>query len=163
MAISDEERRKRDRERKARQRAAKRGAAPSPAIPRIGLAKAAEGGTESGTQGGTADVPPLASSSTYDEALEALDLLDIPPLTKPLVPPLLRLAQDLDHPLNVPQRASLMTRYLELFDRIVAASKPVERDELDEMRRAFYRGEVPDGSIGSADEVEEPPQRKQKA
>lgn len=158
MAMSDEERRKRERERKARQRAKKRAEEQENQIPAIGLAAAGA----SGTDGGTPDLPEWAAVSMVEEAVEVLEALTIPQLARPLVPMLLRLARDIDNPLNVPQRSGLTDRYLQVLDRILAAAKPVVRDPLDDMRRAYYRGEVPDGSI-DPDEDDELEERKRKA
>lgn len=155
MAISDEERRRRDRDRKRRNRAAKPPAEETAEVPRIGLAAADISRTP------TADTADAADTSADDDsagtnaaaARAFIAEMDVPARAKPLVPVLYQLAKDLDGPFNVPQRASITAKYLEVMDRILDAAKPVEVDELDEQRRAYYRGEVP--SDGTEDEEQE--------
>lgn len=143
MPISDEERRRRDRERKRQKRAGERGTETGDKIPRIGLGVADTPRTNEAPE----DAPETPDESTSNAAAARALIadLEVPARVKPLVPVLYRLATDLDGMFNVPQRASITTKYLEVLDRILEAARPVERDELDEMRKAFYLGEVPGG------------------
>ncbi|EYT56035.1 hypothetical protein H490_0103950 [Leucobacter sp. UCD-THU] len=151
MALSDEERRRRDRERKRRKRAAEAAPAGEPELPRIGLAAADTPRTQDASAEDAADEGADAFSNAA-AAREFIAELQVPARARPLVPVLYRLAADLDGVFNTPQRASITAKYLEVMDRILDAAKPVEVDELDEMRRAYYLGEVPDGGIGDEEQ-----------
>ena len=132
MVMSVDEKRRKERERKARQRAANREKEPVEALPRIGPS----GRSEGGTSGGTVSVP-----SNEAAALAFVESLSVPDSAKPRVALFLTLARDLDSD-AIAQRSALAQRYEEAMDRLVAACKPRERDELDELRRSFYSGGV---------------------
>ena len=134
MPMSEDEKRAKNRERQARFRAAKREAASLSALPQIGLGSRQRGGTSADD---SAD-----DLSNVAAAREMIGDLTIPASAKWRVALVLRLAADLDSPLAIPQRAGLAARYAENLEALVAAAKPRERDELDELRRAFYRGGV---------------------
>lgn len=151
MAMTPEERRKRDRERKARQRAAAQAKPKLEALPKIGPGSAADGGTHGGTTGGTSEF----EVSNLDAAREVLAELTVPASLRWRAALILQLARDLDSPLAIPQRSGLAARYTENIDALIAAAKPRERDELDELRRAFYGG----GTDGIDDDPEAPKQR----
>lgn len=142
MAMTPEERRRRERERKRAQRAKAREKPHLEALPQIGAKSSPKGGTGRGTDGGTDDGTrdTAPGTSVYLSTKAAVDAMDVPASAMPFVAVLLQLAVDLDSPGALPQRASLTQRYSELLDRIVAAAKPKEHDELDEMRRRFYTG-----------------------
>lgn len=135
MPLSVEEKRKRERERKARQRAAQRGKRALEALPQIGPGARGEGGTSDGTA-----VRPVSNALA---AQEFLDSLTVPPTSKPRAALLLTLARDLDSD-AIAQRSAIAQRYQETMDLLIAAAKPRERDELDELRRSFYTGSVDD-------------------
>lgn len=147
MALTPEERRARERERKARYRAEKREREQLSALPRIG-----PGGRDSGGTGGGTDRPPEMSNEAA--AKEFLEGLKVPASSKPRAALLMTLARDLDSG-AIAQRSALAQRYDETMDRLIAAAKPRERDELDEMRRAFYRG-----GVDAIDDDPEAPKRR---
>lgn len=151
MAMSPEEKRKRERERKARQRAAKRDAAVLEALPQIGPRSRSQRGTE----GGTSERDELDELSNLAAAKDVVRGLTVPASAKWRVALILQLAADLDAPLAIPQRAGLAARYAENLDALIAACKPRERDELDELRRKFYSG-----GVGAIDNDPEAPQRR---
>jgi hypothetical protein len=132
MAMTPEEKRKWERERKARQRAAQRERAQLEALPRIGA-----GGRDGGGTAGAA--PGVVSNESA--ALAFVESLAVPASAKPRVALLLTLARDLDSG-AVAQRSAIAQRYEETMERLIAAARPVERDELDELRRSFYSGRV---------------------
>ena len=135
MAMTPEERRAKNRERQARFRAAQREKEKLEALPRIG---------PSGRDGGVTDsasVSPWAKISNEQAALDFLDELTVPATVRPLAVKLVKVARDLDSD-AIAQRSALSQRHDELIDAIVAACKPRERDELDDMRRKFYSGSV---------------------
>ncbi|WP_025158900.1 hypothetical protein [Leifsonia aquatica] len=140
MALSDEDRRKRDRERKRRQRAESKNAPKLVALPKPPSDSADTDGLESGTSADT----DLSKLTNYAAAVEVIGGLDVPVGSRALVALVLTLARDLDGFMNVPQRSSIATRYLEAMDRLRSEAAPVERDELNELRRSFYEGAVPD-------------------
>lgn len=151
MAMTPEEKRKRERERKARQRAAKREAAVLEALPQIGPRTRAQHGTD----GGTPARDELDDLSNLSAAKEVIRGLTVPTASRWRIALILSLAADLDAPLAIPQRAGLAARYAENLDALVAACKPRERDELDELRRKFYSG-----GVGAIDDDPEAPQRR---
>lgn len=136
MAMTPEERRAKERERKARQRAEKRKAAELEALPRIGPGGRDTAGTENGT-----DEHPLISNELAARAF--VEALQVPPSAMPRVALLYTLARDLDSG-AVAQRSAIAQRYDETMEKLIAAAKPRERDELDEMRLKFYTGGVDD-------------------
>ena len=142
MAMSPEEKRQRERERKARQRAEKREAAALEALPQIGPRSRAQRGTSGGTESGTAGHEDLDRLSNSAAAAEVIADLDVPKSARWRVALILQLASDLDAPMAIPQRAGLAARYEANLEALIAACKPRERDELDELRRSFYRGGV---------------------
>ncbi|KQT75392.1 hypothetical protein ASG45_02515 [Microbacterium sp. Leaf436] len=87
-------------------------------------------------------------------ALAFVESLAVPPSAQPHIALLVTLARDLDSD-AIAQRSAIAQRYEETMDRLVAASKPIERDELDELRRSFYTGGVDD-----IDDDPEAPQRR---
>jgi len=135
MVMSVEEKRRKERERKARQRAALREKERLEALPRIGPS----GRSDSGTDDGTA--PAVSVPSNEAAALALIESLTIPDSAKPRVALLVTLARDLDAD-AIAQRSAIAQRYEEAIERLVAACKPRERDELDELRRSFYSGSV---------------------
>lgn len=157
MALTPEEKRQRDRERQARYRAEKRAKPKLEALPQIGPASGDADVTPSVTDGATGVTP----GSNFVALSELLAELTIPTTQKPRVALLLTLAQDLDAPGALPQRASISTKYDEQIDKLLAATKPKERDELDEMRRKFYQGET--GGIDDDPEARGRPARRKKA
>lgn len=130
MPMSDEERRAKNRERQARFRAAQREKSKLEALPRIG-----PGGRDGG---GAPHEPSMANEIA---AKEFLDMLAVPASEKPRAALLLTLARDLDSG-AVAQRSAIAQRYDEVMEKLVAAARPRERDELDELRRSFYTGSV---------------------
>ena len=146
MALSVEEKRARERERKARYRARQRDAAQLESLPRIGPGGRDGGGTGGGTEG--------QRLSNVAAARVFLDGLTIPASSQPRAALLLTLAADLDSG-AVAQRSSIAQRYDETIEKLVAAAKPVERDELDELRREFYTG-----GVGGIDDDPEASQRR---
>lgn len=154
MALSDDERRKRERERKRRYRAQQKAKPNLVALPQLPPDPPSQGGTEDGTAGGTDGRAEYAGLTNLAAALDALAELEIPTMAKPLAALVVRLARDLDAALNVPQRASLTSRYLEAFDKLNAVARTKEPDELDAMRRAFYTG----GRFDADDAEDEAPQ-----
>lgn len=82
--------------------------------------------------------------SVRDATRRDLDLLTVPAGHAHLVGAALALAEVLDDPSRAPQFASVAARLAETMAALVAIAKPKERDELDEMRRAFYTGNVLD-------------------
>ena len=155
MAMSPEEKRERDRARKARQRAAKRDAAVLEALPQIGPGSRAKRGTSGGTQGGTPDRDDLDDLSNLGAAKDVIRGLDVPASARWRLALILQLAQDLDAPLAIPQRAGLAARYEANLEALIADCKPRERDELDELRRSFYQGRT-----SGLDDDPEAPQRR---
>ncbi len=159
MAMSPEEKRQRERERKARQRAEKREAAALEALPQIGPRSRAQrgtkGGTFGGTESGTAGHEDLDRLSNSAAAAEVIADLDVPKWARWRVALILQLASDLDAPMAIPQRAGLAARYEANLEALIAACKPRERDELDELRRSFYRG-----GVDGIDDDPEAPQRR---
>lgn len=155
MAMTPEERRKRERERKARYRAEQRDRAQLDALPRIGPGGRNAGGTSAGTGAGTSGgtKPPLEISNEA-AAVEFLAGLKVPISAKPRAALLLTLARDLDSG-AIAQRSAIAQRYDETMEKLVAAARPVEMDELDEMRRAFYSG-----GVDGIDDDPEAPQRR---
>ncbi|WP_424448855.1 hypothetical protein [Microbacterium arborescens] len=151
MAMTPEERRQKERERKARQRAEKRKAAELEALPRIGPGGRDTPGTENGTDGGT-DEHPLISNELAARAF--VEALQVPPSAMPRVALLYTLARDLDSG-AVAQRSAIAQRYDETMEKLIAAAKPRERDELDEMRLKFYTG-----GVDGIDDDPEAPQRR---
>lgn len=149
MAMTPEERRARERERKARQRASAKERAELEALPRIGPAGRDTSGTSGGTDGGTAS----ARVSNEAAAIAFIESLTVPPSAAPRVALLLTLARDLDST-AIAQRSAIAQRYDETMDKLITAAKPKERDELDELRRAFYSG-----GVGAIDDDPEAPQR----
>jgi hypothetical protein len=147
MVMSPEERRKRERERKARYRAEQREKSQLEALPRIGPGGRDGGGTAGGTSGS-------AGMSNEAAASEFLKGLTVPASAKPRAALLLTLARDLDSG-AVAQRSAIAQRYDETMEKLLAAAKPVERDELDELRRDFYRG-----GVGGIDDDPEASQRR---
>lgn len=155
MPMTPEEKRKRDRERKARQRAANREKPKLEALPQIGPGPDAGRGTERGTQGGTsADAIP----SNFDAAREVVAELEVPARERWRVALVLRLAADLDAPLAIPQRSGLAAKYEASLEALIAAAKPRERDELDELRRRFYTGRT--DAVDDDPEARKRPARK---
>lgn len=142
MAMSPEERRRKNRERQARFRAAQREKDASGDLPRIG-----PGGRDAGVTDGALQVP-----SNLAAAHEFIGMLEVPPSAMPHAALLLTLARDLDSD-AVAQRSSLTQRYQETMSVLIAAAKPRERDELDELRRDFYLGGV--GGIDDDPEASE--------
>lgn len=157
MALTPEEKRKRDRERQARYRAAKQEKPTLTALPQIGPSAGADGVTP----GVTGDGPPVTSTVNVDALNELLAELTIPTTQKPRVALLKTLARDLDTASALPQRASISAKYDEQVDKLIAATKPKERNELDEMRRKFYLGET--GGIDDDPEARSRPARRKKA
>jgi hypothetical protein len=151
MAMSDEERRRRARERKAAYRQAQREKAQLEALPRIGPTGRDGGGTGGGTSGGTSEPPAMSNEAA---AVAFLDGLTVPASSAPRAALLITLARDLDSG-AVAQRSAIAQRYDETIEKLIAAAKPVERDELDEMRREFYRG-----GVGGIDDDPEASQRR---
>jgi hypothetical protein len=152
MAMTPEDRRRRDRERKRRQRAENQAKPKLEALPQIGPASRGDGGTQGGTSSDVADVPTNLSA-----ALDLIAELDVKTAAgRYRVALILQLARDLDEPSAIPQRASLSARYTENVDALLAIAKPRERDDLDELRRAFYTGSVD----GIDDDPEAPTQRR---
>lgn len=143
MAMTPEEKRKRERERKAKQRQAAREKAQLEALPRIGPAGRNPGGTSGGTEDGTPSGTPAPRLSNEAAALAFVAALAVPPSAQPRVALLVTLARDLDSD-AIAQRSAIAQRYEETMDRLIAAAKPIERDELDELRRSFYTGSVDD-------------------
>ncbi|QLD10903.1 hypothetical protein [Microbacterium oleivorans] len=154
MAMTPEDKRKRDRERKARQRQAAKEKSQLEAIPRIGPAGRDAGGTSGGTPGGTDSGTASPRLSNEAAALAFVESLAVPPSSQPRVALLLTLARDLDST-AIAQRSAIAQRYEETIDKLIAAAKPIERDELDELRRSFYTGDVDD-----IDDDPEAPQRR---
>lgn len=138
MPMSPEERRRRERERKARYRAEQREKSTLQALPRIGAGGRDGGGTGDGDGSGT----PRPEWSNEKAALDLIEMLKVPDSQKPRVALLLTFARDLDSPGAIAQRSSIAARYDETLDKLIAAAKPRERNELDEMRRKFYSGGV---------------------
>lgn len=130
MAMTPDEKRRMERERKARYRARQRDAARAELLPRIGPGGRDAGGTVDGVRG-----------SNVAAARAFLEGLTVPASSEPRAALLLTLAADLDSD-AVPQRSAIAQRYDETLEKLVAAAKPVERDELDELRRQFYTGGV---------------------
>lgn len=151
MAMTPEERRKRDRERKRRQRAANPGKPKLEALPQIGPAGRADGGTDSGTSADASALPTNLSAAR--DLIAELNVTTA--AARYRVALILQLARDLDEPTAIPQRASLSARYTENVDALLAIAKPKERDELDELRRSFYTG-----SVDGIDDDPEAPQRR---
>lgn len=151
MPMTPEERRKRDRERKARQRAANREKPKLEALPQIGPEPGAGRGTERGT---SADAIP----SNLEAAREVVAELEVPARDRWRVALVLRLAADLDAPLAIPQRSGLAAKYEASLEALIAAAKPRERDELDELRRRFYTGRTDD--VDNDPEARKRPARK---
>jgi len=151
MPMSEDEKRAKNRERQARFRAAKREAATLEALPQIGPGTRSKRGAsdEAQDRGGIDDLSNLSA------ARDAIDSLTVPPSAKWRVALVLRLARDLDSPSAIPQRAGLAARYAENLEALVAAAKPRERDELDDLRRKFYRG-----GVGAIDDDPEAPRRR---
>lgn len=152
MAMTPEEKRQRERERKRRQRAAAREKPKLSALPQIGPAGKTDSGTQGGTRGGTDAPADDFDISNTDAARAVLRGLTIPESAKWRAALVLQLARDLDAPMAIPQRAGLAARYTENLDALIAAARPRERDELDELRRAFYSG----GTSGIDDDPEAP-------
>lgn len=152
MAMTPEEKRQRERERKRRQRAAARERPKLAALPQIGPGAEGDGGTQGGTRGGTGAPTDDFDISNADAARAVLRGLTIPESAKWRAALVLQLARDLDAPMAIPQRAGLAARYTENLDALIAAARPRERDELDELRRAFYSG----GTSGIDDDPEAP-------
>lgn len=150
MAMTPDEKRRRERERKAKQRQAAKEKAQLEALPRIGPAGRDANGTSGGTDAGTP--PPRLSNEAA--ALAFVAALAVPPSAQPHVALLVTLARDLDSD-AIAQRSAIAQRYEETMDRLIAAAKPIERDELDELRRSFYTGSVDD-----IDDDPEAPQRR---
>lgn len=144
MPLTPDERRRRERERKARYRKAQAAKTDIEALPRIGPG----GRDDDGTDG----PPPL---SNYAAAKDFLDALTVPAHAKPRAALLLTLARDLDSD-AIAQRSALAQRYDEVMEKLVAAAKPKERDELDELRRSFYSG-------GVSDIIDDPEARRKNA
>ncbi len=134
MPMTPEEKRRRERERKARYRAQQRAKPRLEALPQIGRASGVPSGTEGGTQ--------PDEITNLSAAREVIESIEVPKVQRFRVALILQLARDLDTPQAIPQRASLAARYTENIDALIAAAKPRERDELDELRRAFYSGGV---------------------
>lgn len=149
VAMTPEERRQRDRERQARHRAAKLAKPKLEALPQIGPG----GHAARVTLGVTSGVTDADALSNEAAAVEFLAGLKVPVSAKPRAALLLTLARDLDSN-AIAQRSALAQRYDETMEKLVAAAKPVERDELDEMRRSFYSG-----GIDGIDDDPEAPQR----
>ncbi|WP_230670736.1 hypothetical protein [Rathayibacter sp. Leaf248] len=144
MPMTPEQRRVRDRERKAKQRAANKGTGQLATVTEIDAPKRPNGGTQSGTRGGTSvpHSPPAGPvPATLTEAAQQLIArLDVPESALDFASALLLLARDLDEPANVPQRAGLMKLYVDMRSQLRDASRAREVDPLDEMRRDFYSG-----------------------
>ncbi|WP_156759998.1 hypothetical protein [Microbacterium karelineae] len=138
MAMTPEEKRKRDRERKARYRAVKREKAQLEALPQIGPDTTSKRGTDRGTSAGTNDDNVALTNEQAARAVIAD--LEIPATAAWRAALVMQLARDLDVPGAIPQRAGLAQRYAENLEALIAAAKPREKDELDDMRRAFYTG-----------------------
>ncbi|TDL43842.1 hypothetical protein [Microbacterium oleivorans] len=154
MAMSDEERRAKERERKARQRAEKKRQAELSALPRIGPTGRDKPGTQDGTPDGTDGGTSAPLLSNEAAAVAFVQALDVPASAQPRVALLYTLARDLDSG-AVAQRSAIAQRYDEVMDKLIAAAKPREHDELDDMRRRFYTGSVDD-----IDDDPEAPQRR---
>jgi hypothetical protein len=157
VALTPEEKRQRDRERQARYRAERRAKPKLAALPQIGPAS----GADDVTPGVTAGVTGVTPGTNVAALTEMLAELTITTAQKPRVALLLTLAHDLDAPGALPQRASISTKYDEQIDKLLAATKPKERDELDEMRMRFYQGET--GGIDDDPEARGRPSRRKKA
>lgn len=155
MALTPEEKRRRDRERQARYRAAKRDRGKLVALPSIGPAGGASGVTPHATGGDD----PAPSTRNADALRELLAELTVPTSQKPRVALLETLAIDLDERGALPQRASISARYEEQIEKLLAATKPRERDELDELRQRFYQGEI-GGIDDDPEERKRPAKRK---
>lgn len=148
MAMTPEEKRAKNRERQARFRAAQREKVKPATLPRIGPTGRDDDATTDRLR-----------SKWYSKSIEAatadlLELLTIPPAVENLAFRLMKYARDLDSD-AISQRATIDRRYEELVEKLVAACKPRERDELDELRRSFYQGRT-----SGVDDDPEAPQRR---
>lgn len=114
MAMTPDEKRRRERERKAKQRQAAKEKAQLEALPRIGPAGRDAGWTSGGTEAGT----PSPRLSNEAAALAFVESLAVPPSAQPHIALLVTLARDLDSD-------AIAQRYEETMDRLIAASKPV--------------------------------------
>ncbi|QHF24109.1 hypothetical protein GTU73_08860 [Rathayibacter sp. VKM Ac-2804] len=82
-------------------------------------------------------------------ALDAVEALTIPPGMAYLAALAITLARDLDGAGNVPQRASLASRYVEVMGKLAEASKTKEVSKLDSLRTQFWNGGSQGGSASS--------------
>lgn len=155
MAMTPEERRRKNRERQARFRAAQKEKQKLEALPRIGPT----GRDESVTDEKPKSTSKWARISNEEAALEFLESLTVPPTARPLAVKLLTISRDLDSAFATPQRSALSQRHDEVLEALIAAAKPKERDELDELRRAFYEGGV-DGIDDDPEASQRRPVRK---
>lgn len=110
-------------------------------------AKRTEHAAVAGPEGSQADVSERVS--VVNATRRDLELLTVPPGNAHLVAAALALAEVLDDPSRAPQFASVAARLVETMGMLASTSKPREADPLDEMRRAFYRGEAPTDEEGT--------------
>lgn len=156
MPLTPEEKREREREKKRRQRANSEAAGQVAPVTEIRAPRTPRGGTRGGTAEGTPSVPPVLAEeepagpgANEASALEAVESLTIPAGMGYLAALAITLARDLDGAPNVPQRASLAARYVEVMGKLAEASKTKEVSKLDSLRTQFWTGGSQGGSASN--------------